>query len=500
VVRAYLCTALAAIKVLCDAVGKGTKCQQKKWEVGLIRALRKALEDPAIIARFRVLPTNFTRQRAISFKMLVMLILQGHKQSLQNTLNKWFKALDKVQEVPTASALCQARQKLKPEVFLLLNRVVVEQFYELPSVDCTCSVEFAMMEAGGVGSTGTIGSHPLPNVPREPDSRWDWLGHRVLGADGTCWNLPDTPENREHFGSAKNQHDYVGVAQSQGIVLYDVLNDIGINAVMEPIQAEKALMFKHHLEHTEPDDVIVMDRGFAAYSVLAFWAGNGRNFLVRLPRNSFGAVRKFWKSSARETVITLHVTPDQRAFIQEHNLPRQLQVRLIKITLITGEEEMLATSLLDAERYQPEAIGQLYAWRWRTETYIDRLKNIFEIERMGSRLREHLLQDFYGVVFLATLESVLTREANRELAKECWQRGTQYVMQVNRAVSYSALMDQTLMLLTDPILKPERVLRDLRHLFKTNPIPKRPGRKFDRIRRTLSKKLRFHQYTKKSLT
>lgn len=452
----------------------------------LICTLQQLLADPTTTERFRVSSADWTRQRILTFKMVAILTLQGHKQALQNTLNKCFKALGRVRQVPTASALCQARQKLKPELFLHLNAVVIQHFYQLPAVDCA--------------AYAAPGTPALPRTPPEPDTRWHWLGHRLLAVDGTCWNLPDTPVNREHFGSAKNQHDPVGCAQAQGSVLYDVLNDIGLNAVLAPMQAEKDLMFKHHLEATEPGDVIVMDRGYAAYSVLAFWAGQGREFVVRLPRTTFGPARAFWQSSEREAVVTLHMTPDQRAFVREHQLPEQLPVRLLKLRLSSGEEEVLATSLLDLSRYSIQALAQVYAWRWLTETYIDRLKNIFEIERMGARRREHLLQDFYGVVFLATLESVLNREAHRQLATASQERGVRYVAQVNRAVSYSALVEHTLVLLSDPQRPPEQALSDLCHLFQTNPVLRRPGRSFDRQRRTFSKRLRYHQYTKRSLT
>ncbi len=36
----------------------------------------------------------------------------GHKLSLQNALNRGFKALGRIFQVPTASAYCQARQKI----------------------------------------------------------------------------------------------------------------------------------------------------------------------------------------------------------------------------------------------------------------------------------------------------------------------------------------------------------------------------------------------------
>jgi hypothetical protein len=421
----------------------------------------------------------------LTFAVVVILILQGHKQAFQNALNRLFSALGKARKVPTASALCQARGKLKPEFFVHLNGVVTQSFYQLPTADVT---------QDGQRDSTTDGTTDGAEVA------WTWLGRRVLGVDGTRWNLPNTTAYREHFGSATNQHDAVGCAQAHGSVLYDVLNDIGLNAVLEAAQAEKDLMFDHHLKDTRIGDVIVMDRGYADYSVLAFWMHHQREVVVRMPRNSFKAVREFWRSQAQEVVVTLRVTPDQRAFVQEKKLPATLRVRLVKLVLENGEIEVLATSLLDAGSYNREALGQIYAWRWRVETYLDRLKNIFEIERFGSMRREHLQQDFYGVVFLATLESVLCRRASLELSEQSRRRGCRYTRQVNRAVSYSALLGQTMVLLSDEKQSVEAVLEELHHLFKTNPILRRPGRHYSHERRTLSRKLRHHRYAKRALT
>jgi hypothetical protein len=384
--------------------------------------------------------------------------------------------------------LCQARQKFKPELFLYLQEQICQQLYALPR-----------REVSGDLSDEVADSDPVRAV-------WVWKGHRVLGVDGTRWNVPDTPQNREHFGCATNQIEGFCCAQAQGSILYDVLGDVGLNAVLEPITSEKALLFAHHLpftqksDGTQKGDVLVMDRLYCDYSVLAFLAGNGREFVVRAPRSSFRAVRAFWQSSERQKIVTVGVTPDQKKWVEENGLPTQLRLRLVKITLDTGQEEVLVTSLCDAKRYPAEELAQVYAWRWRVESYIDRLKNIFEVERLASVRREHLKQDFYGVMFLATLESVLVRPAQHALGRQSQQRGTRYEQQVNRAVSYSALLDHTLVLLTDRGKSPERVLQDLERLFRTNPVPKRKGRSFPREKPSPSQKLRFYRYKKRALT
>ena len=80
---------------------------------------------------YRVKETDFTRERKLNFVIVAVLILRGHKHSLQNALNKCFGALGKVFAVPTDSAYCHARQKLQPELFVHLNQVVCQDFYRL---------------------------------------------------------------------------------------------------------------------------------------------------------------------------------------------------------------------------------------------------------------------------------------------------------------------------------------------------------------------------------
>lgn len=80
------------------------------------------------------------------------MILSGKKFSLQNTLNKFFSAIGEVFKVPTDSAYCQAKQKVKPEVFEHLTAKLSEDFYRLYGADDEVKL---------------------------------WRGHRLIGGDGT---------------------------------------------------------------------------------------------------------------------------------------------------------------------------------------------------------------------------------------------------------------------------------------------------------------------------
>jgi hypothetical protein len=388
-------------------------------------------------------------------------MLTGHKHALQNALNRFFRALGLLPEVPTASAYSQARQKLQPALFQHLNQLVVEKFYTLYA--------------------------PEGSVKR-------WQGRRVIGIDGTMINLPDTPATRQQYTRHGNQHGGGVRVQALGSVCYDLLNDLALDATLGKQQAEKESLFAAHLPVTAPGDVIVLDRGYADYGVMAFLLHHRRDFVIRMPRRRAGLIRVFWDGAQQDQVVELVAPERQRAFVQQHGLASSLRVRFVKIALADGEVEVVATSLLDTKVVPDTALETLYGWRWGIETYYDRLKNIFEVERFSGRTVRSIEQDFFGVIFLTTLESVLSKAADEELAQESATAHRKHVAQVNHAVSYLALVDHTVALLLDPPATVQETLATLHALFKTNPTLCRPGRRFPRHRRSGYRRAWFYRY------
>lgn len=394
-----------------------------------------------------------------------MLILRGHKISLQNALDKVFAALGKLRLVPTASAYCQARQKVDPALFRELTSSTAQDFYQL---------------AGPEGAVAT------------------WRGQRLLGADGSFLTLPDTPELRQAYTVQCDPPTKTETGQALSVVLYDLRNDLALDAKLGPIVAEKKYLFDLW-EQTKPGDVLVLDRLFADYCVIAFAVRTGRQVVIRCPEKSFGVVQNFWAADLNEQAVTLRcaTTPSTRAFVKEHRLPMEVQVRLLKFTLSTGETEVLLTTLCDQRKYPPAEFYQVYGWRWGNETYYDRLKNIFEVERFSGTSQRVIEPDYYAMVFLTTLESVLTQSAQTTLAEHHQQRQPQTKARVNRALSYVNLCDRVVALLADPRQDLETIRDELHRLFQQTPTRHKPGRRYPRKKRAHSMRLRYLKYFKR---
>lgn len=386
--------------------------------------------------------------------------------SQQNALNKVFRELDQLESVPTASAYCQARQKLKPELFARLNQLVVENFYRL-------------YEADGA-------------VKR-------WHGRRLLGADGTKLNLPDTEGLRTAFTVHSNQHEQF--VQATAIVLHDLLNDIGLKASLGPVSGEKRPLLEQLWDATEQSDVLVLDRNFGDYSIVAWAVMTRRDVIIRCRRQSFSVVEEFWQSDKTDAIVTLNVSQFAKTqrYVRHHNLPESVRVRLLKFKLPSGETEVLLTTLCDRRQYPRKEFYTVYGWRWSDETYYNRIKNIFEVERFSGGAEQIIRQDFFGVIFLSTLESVLTKRAQEVLDERDQARKTKTQAKVNRATSYVSLVDEAIGLLLDEQVHPEDALDRLRQLFQKNPTRHRAGRKYERLKLKHSRNLRYHRYRKRLL-
>jgi hypothetical protein len=400
------------------------------------------------------------------FTTVAILILRGHKLSLQNALNRVFAALGAVFCVPTASAYSQARQKLKPELFIELNESVRDDFYQLYEED------------GAVKR---------------------WRGHRLVAGDGTYLTLPDTVDTRAEFSVQENQYEEGACVQALAVVIYDLLNDVALAAALGKRQGEKKLLFAHLWQATNINDLLIFDRHYADYTIFAMAFAHQRHALVRLPSNSFMEAQNFWRSELPEKKVRLKCPAKARKFAQENNLPLEIDLRLIRVILDNGEIEVLATTLIDEQKYPLAEFKQLYGWRWGEETFFGRIKNIFEIERFSGTTPTAIKQDFYGVLFLATLESILTKSAEVQLQQQAVERGNQLVPHVNHSVSYLALVDHVVVLLASKRSEKE-VLEELHHLFSQNPTRARPNRKVERNKGLrYAYKLRFHKYVKRLL-
>ena len=436
----------------------------------LVTALRAQLRDPKFLARHRVRAQDFTRQRQLTFPLLMLFVLQQTVKSIQRHLHEFLDELAQGQlfEPVTSGAVTHARAKLKASAFSELNR------------DCVL---------------------PAIYSPEHPIRRW--RGHRLVGIDSSLVRLPESESLGRIFGwkSAANQHGATGTRYPEArlSVVYDVLNRAGWDTRLEPSTVGEVALASQQLEHLQPGDVELNDRGFTGYLYLALLVQRAAHFVARCSTGSFLAAQELFRLNRanQSRVVWLFAPADQQAQCQRLGLPLKMRVRFVSLRLPNGELEVLATSLLDEGLYPTEEFLQVYHWRWGHETFYLMLKGRLELENFSGCTVEAVQQDVQAAVLLANLESVLSEPAQAALSQPSTP-ATQ-PRQVNRSNSYHALKDQVLDLLYRDI-PVATVITKLLRLFQGSPVAVRPHRRVPRRRRpSFHRSYHFQRRVKKAV-
>jgi hypothetical protein len=274
----------------------------------------------------------------------------------------------------TASAYSQARYKLKHTAFIELNEeAVVKTLYS------------------------------------DNDYKTFW-GFRLLAVDGSKLLLPNSDDVREEFGSigwtdGKTDQQQGDHPYALASVLYDVLNRVAIDARLGKAKAYEVDLAVEHLAHTQAGDLLIMDRNYPSYRMLAELTQHQRDFVIRCSAASFKEARQMLKGEGSDSqIVTLTPCAEQLREIKRLNLPLSLKVRFVRVRLSTGEWEVLVTRLLDETRYPSAEFLELYGLRWGIETFYGLLKTRLGLENFSGTGAEAVKQDFHATVYLSGLE------------------------------------------------------------------------------------------------
>lgn len=392
-------------------------------------------------------------------------MLSKGTKSLQLLMNTFLPKLGLDQSTVDKSAYSRARQKLKHTAFVELNQTAV----------------VATMYDDGDYRT--------------------WQGHRVLAIDGSKLQLPDTPSTVKAFGTWSYRAQHKGgitgtCTMALGSVLYDVLNRVAVDARLERCDAYEVDIAKMHLKHAADNDLVIYDRGYCSFRMMALAAQDKGDFLIRCrSRRSFRIAEEMLAGKGPDDLtVTIKPSKNTRVKIRNEGLPTTLTVRFVRVTLDTGEYEVLATSLLNPKRYPLSCFKELYYLRWGIETFYSTLKTRLLLENFTGRSPEAVRQDFFATIFLTGVESILTLEAEAALSK---QKGG-LPKKVNKAVSFNVIKEQAFELFYVKAPNEQR-LKQLTDLFLSSPTLVRKDRKPPRVENSSRQVLHFWKRQRKTV-
>lgn len=440
-----------------------------RWS-DILKNTRERIWVEAFKFRHRDKGTDFTRDRLLTFPVVVLWLLQKTSRSIQRHAHSFLRQLYGGKGAPTVtpSGWTQARAKFRHTAFIELNQEVI-----LPEVYSDKHVEHIVR----------------------------WKGHRVLGMDSSNLRLPAHPEIEKAFGISQATNQLGDTRHTYSIarfsVLYDLLNDLGIDAALAPQTTGERDLVLSQMRHVQAGDVIVCDRGMSGFPLMASLRAKGAHFVGRCSQNTFFAAKELFRlnRAGRSQVVKITAHDQQRPKLREMNLPLDMVVRFVSLRLPNGDLEVLVTSLLDESCYPTQEFLDVYHWRWQHETYHQMLKGRLDLENWTGQSLEAVLQDVHATVLLSNIESLLSQEVQEELSKEGASRKNP--VQVNRAVSYHAIKERLLDLLYNdtPI---DQTVSEIQNWMRANPVSVRK-RKIPRPPTSVHRSYHFQRNIRKSV-
>jgi hypothetical protein len=380
--------------------------------------------------------------------LLVILISQGMVRSLQRELNHFFsivrgKAYD-IHEV-TAGALSQARAKLKPEAFIEMNQAVIPDFYKY-----------------------------APYVI--------WKRHRLLAVDGSTLNLPAHSSVEKEFGV-----NYVGrnanVKRSMARIsmCYDVLNLLTLDSRIGAFGTSEKTLLKDHLETVafNPDDILLLDRGYPSIALLYELQHRGIHFCVRMKDNWWKEVEKMLANGEADKEVYFPLPAKDRALHTKYGSEQPgVKCRLVVVMLETGEKEILCTSLLDKQEYTPADMKELYHYRWSVEEAYKLYKCRADLEVFSGKTANAVMQDFYAKIFMMTMCAILSFPIEQKVREQNKAARTKHAKKINRTNVLGSCRNGWVTLWLKA--KTKKLLMAFDRILEKSTDIVRPGRKFER--------------------
>jgi hypothetical protein len=264
-----------------------------------------------------------------------------------------------------------------------------------------------------------LGDEPLRWLFERIASAWGhasarahaWRGLAVYGADGTTVRVPDSAENRAHFGGQDTRWDSTsGYPLVRLVTLMALRSHIlagarfGAYALSEGALAEE-------LWPLIPDHALaIVDRGFFSARTLIGIERGGiqRHWLTRA--KSTLAYTRIERFAVGDELIELNVSKEARQ--KDPSMPATWRMRAIRYQRRGFPPQTLLTSLLDPKRYPAAEIVALYHERWEIELGYNEVKRVMLAREESTRSKSPrgVAQELWG---LAIAYNLVRYEAER---------------------------------------------------------------------------------------
>jgi Transposase DDE domain len=207
---------------------------------------------------------------------------------------------------------------------------------------------------------------------------WRWKDRRVLLADGCELSMPDTEDNQRDYPQLHNQKPGLGFPRMRLVVLLAFATAALLGGALGPCKGKgtgETELFRTVLDQIRPGDVVVADRYYCTWWLLALLVRSGADVCFRLHHARHCDFRTGRHLGKGDHVVSW-AKPARPAWMDEATyqaLPESLEVREVRVVVNTPgfrvRQFVAVTTLTDATHTSAADVADLYHRRWHVDIY-----------------------------------------------------------------------------------------------------------------------------------
>lgn len=310
-----------------------------------------------------------------------------------------------------------------------------------------------------------------------PQDRQVWRGWRLKVTDGSTLSLADTPANQRAYPQLASQKPGCGFPLLKIVGVFSLASGALLGyAKGNKHSGELPLLFRLR-QLFQSGDLLLADRGFCSYVVLALLEMMGVASLFRLHQGRSHDLRGGIRLGRNDRLVVWRKPQQKPRHLPKalwRRVPEELTVRVLRVKLAMAgfrtRSVTLVTTLSDAEAYPAQELAALYLRRWRIELWWRHLKTSMGMEVLRCQTPAMIHKELEMYLTGYNLIRCLMTEAASLYGQPVEQLS--FKGSVDAVRQYSPLIAQA-----SSGKKQRRLIKDLLRVLALDLVPERPGRR-----------------------
>jgi hypothetical protein len=330
--------------------------------------------------------------------------------------------MDWIEEALLATETATLRRRRLPAEQVIWLVLGMALFRDRPIVEVVRHLDLALPTPAGPRTVAAsavaqararVGAAPLKWLYHRSAAEWAvasadgdrWRGLALWAADGTTLRVPDSPENREHFGgqAAGGDRGISGYPLLRLVTVIAVRSHLLLSASFGPYSIDEREYARELWESIPGDSLVFLDRLYLQADVMmtVVRGGENRHWLMRSKKTSVWKVVK--RLGPHDHLV--EITVSRKARRKDPTLPVTFIARAIRYQRKGFQPQVLLTSLLDVNEYPADEIRALYHERWEIELGYGEIKTemLERLETIRSKSPETVEQELWGLLIAYNL-------------------------------------------------------------------------------------------------